>query len=260
MLRAGAEALVGLRQEFGRAGAIACAGPLLIIGLLFALRAVLLLPLLADHVGAAMVTGGAFNAALGLVTLAMTLLQNLGLGAMVVSRTVSQLQRLSDHDALTGLLNRRGLAAQHERERSRLRRGGGGHALLQIDIDHFKRINDVHGHAAGDLALVAVARTLKAAMRPHDVVARTGGEEFCALLPGVDPALALRVAQRMRESVRGTPINAGSLELAITCSIGVAWTCDADETLERLGRRADNALYHAKAQGRDRVVSATAAA
>lgn len=255
LLRASAEALAGLHREFGRGGAIACTAPLLTIGVLFALRAVLA-PIFTGEVGRSATTGGTFNAGLGLALLTLTLLQNLGLGAMVVVRTVAQLQRLSDHDALTGVLNRRGLVAHHERECSRLRRGGIGYALLLVDIDHFKRVNDAHGHGVGDLALMAVAHTLRAAMRPGDVVARTGGEEFCVLLADVDPSQALRTAQRLREAVRDGTVPVESLSLSLTCSIGVAWTRDPAETLDAMSRRADEAMYRAKALGRDRVVAA----
>ena len=255
LLRASAEGLDGLRGEFGRGAAVACTAPLVAVGALFAMRAVLA-PVFVADVGRSALSGGAFNAALGLGLLSLTLLQNLGLGAMVVMRTVSQLQRLSDHDALTGVLNRRGLAAHHERERGRLRRGGIGFALLLVDIDHFKRINDDHGHDVGDQALVAVASTLRTAMRPGDVVARTGGEEFCVLLADVDPTQALRTAQRLREAVRDEAVVVGGLQLSMTCSIGVAWTADADDGLDALSRRADEAMYRAKALGRDRVVAA----
>ena len=255
LLRASAEGLGGLRTEFGRGAAVACTAPLVTVGALFALRAVLA-PVFVDEVGRSATSGGAFNAAMGLGLLTLTLLQNLGLGAMVVMRTVSQLQRLSDHDALTGVLNRRGLAAHHERERGRLRRGGIGFALLLVDIDHFKRINDDHGHGVGDQALVAVASTLRTAMRPGDVVARTGGEEFCVLLADVDPAQALRAAQRLREAVRDEAVLVDGLRLSMTCSIGVAWTADPADGLDALSRRADEAMYRAKALGRDRVVAA----
>ncbi|MEN9629029.1 MAG: hypothetical protein RJA10_2256 [Pseudomonadota bacterium] len=255
LLRASAEGLGGLHAEFGRGAAVACMAPLAAVGALFALRAALL-PVFAEEVGRSALSGGAFNAVLGLVLLSLVLMQNLALGAMVVMRAVSQLQRLSDHDALTGVLNRRGLAAHHERERSRLRRGGIGFALLLVDIDHFKRINDDHGHSVGDQALVAVASALRAAMRPGDVVARTGGEEFCVLLADVDPPQALRAAQRLREAVRGEAVVVDGLQLSVTCSIGVAWTADPADGLDALSLRADEAMYRAKALGRDRVVAA----
>jgi diguanylate cyclase (GGDEF)-like protein len=258
MLNAGREVIGSLQVEFGRRKAVACAVPLWMIGGLFALRAVLA-PIFPDQVGRVATGGGAFNAALGLALLAMTLIQHLGLGAMVVIRTVSQLRQLSDHDALTGLLNRRGLAAHHERERGQLRRGSAGYALLLVDIDHFKRINDEHGHEVGDSVLVNLARSMKTVMRPGDVVARTGGEEFCVLLANVEPAHALRTAQRLREAVRDAELRVGEARLTLTCSIGVACTQDADEDLDVVSKRADQAMYRAKALGRDRVVAAAAA-
>ena len=181
------------------------------------------------------------------------------LGAMVMMRTVLRLRQLSDHDALTGVFNRRGLAAQHERERNRLRRGSVGFALLLVDIDHFKRINDEHGHGVGDAVLVAAAQTMKAAMRPGDVLARTGGEEFSVLLADVDPTQAWGAAQRLREAVRDANIDVEGRQLKLTCSIGVAWTQDPLAGLEGLSRRADDAMYRAKSLGRDRVAAADVA-
>jgi diguanylate cyclase (GGDEF)-like protein len=259
ILRATREAWPCLSAEFGRGAAITCLAPLLLIGIIFAVRA-LLAPVFTLQVGRFATSGGTFNAALGLSVLALTLLKHLGLGAMVVLRTVSQLRQLSDHDALTGVFNRRGLSGQHDRERNRLRRGGVGYALLLIDIDHFKRINDEHGHGVGDAVLVAAAQTMKAAMRPGDVLARTGGEEFSVLLSDVDPTQAWGAAQRLREAVRDETIEVEGRRLKLTCSIGVAWTQDPEIDLVLLSRRADDAMYRAKSLGRDRVAAADVAA
>ena len=255
LLRVSHEAWRQLGPEFGSGAALVCIAPLLVIGALFAVRTVLA-PVYTVQVGRFATTGGAFNIGLGLILLALTLPQHLGLGAMVVLRTVSQLRRLSDHDALTGVFNRRGLSAHHERERGLLRRGGVGYALLLIDIDHFKRINDEHGHAVGDAVLVAAARTMKAALRPGDVLARTGGEEFSVLLSDVDPTQAWGAAQRLREAVRDETIDVDGHRLKLTCSIGVAWTQNPETGLVPLSRRADDAMYRAKSLGRDRVAAA----
>ena len=252
VLRATREAWPCLATEFGRKAALVCLAPLLLIGAIFAVRSALA-PVFTLQVGRFATSGGTFNAGLGLSMLALTLLKHMGLGAMVVLRTVSQLRQLSDHDALTGVFNRRGLSAQHERECNRLRRGGVGYALLLIDIDHFKRINDEHGHGVGDAVLVAAAQTMKAAMRPGDVLARTGGEEFSVLLSDVDPTQAWGAAQRLREAVRDETIEVEGRRLKLTCSIGVAWTQDPATDLVALSRRADDAMYRAKSLGRDRV-------
>lgn len=253
LLRAGAEALNGLRAELGRASALACALPLWLLGGALALRAILVLVFPAA-VGQPVHQGGSFNAALGLGILVVALLQNLGLGAMLVMRTVSQLRRLSDHDALTGLLNRRGLAAEHERQQARSRRGGEGYALLVVDLDHFKRVNDRHGHEAGDAVLCAVAQALRLGLRPHDAVARTGGEEFCVLLPAASQRDAQQAAERLRALVAATPVAWAGCTLHLSCSIGLSWSADGRQTLAELLRRADQAMYLAKAGGRNRVV------
>lgn len=247
---AGLEAVQGLRAELGLRTALASASPLLVLGVLFGLRG-LAAPAALGADGAAPASG-AFGAAFGIAVLTVALLQHLGLGAMVLTRTVRQLRRLSDHDALTGVLNRRGLNAHHARER---RRGeaGAGCALLVVDIDHFKRVNDAHGHEAGDLALVTMAHTLQQAVRASDVVARTGGEEFCVLMPGTDVPAAHAVAQRIRQAVKDRVIDTGGTPVRLSCSIGVAWSADAREPLDQLTARADAAMYRAKAAGRDRV-------
>lgn len=250
LVGAGLDAARGLRAELGGRVALACASPLLVLGALFGVRA-LAAPVAFGAAGSAPASGP-FGAAFGIAVLTAALLQHLGLGAMVLTRTVRQLRRLSDHDALTGVLNRRGLSAHHARER---RRGeaGAGCALLVVDIDHFKRVNDAHGHEAGDLALVTMAHTLQQAVRSSDVVARTGGEEFCVLMPGTDVPAAHAVAQRIRQAVKDRVIDTGGTPVRLSCSIGVAWSADAREPLDQLTARADAAMYRAKAAGRDRV-------
>jgi len=248
LVLAGVEAMQGLRAELGPRLALACATPLLALGVLFGLRTVLA-PFLLDADERVSATG-AVGAGFGITVLTMALLQHLGLGAMVLTRTVRQLRRLSDHDALTSVLNRRGLAARHAQQR---RRPGRGCALMVIDIDHFKRVNDAYGHDAGDMALVAMARTLEASVRPTDVVARTGGEEFCVLMPDIEAGLAGAAAERIRLAVRSAVVDAGCASVHLSCSIGVVWTADASDPLDRLTARADAAMYRAKASGRDRV-------
>ena len=122
---------------------------------------------------------------------------------MVLLRRVRRLQYQSDHDLFTGLLSRRPMEQLLLSESQRQRRFGRSFALLSVDIDHFKKINDGWGHAAGDAVLKRVAEALRAAARDIDSVARMGGEEFCALLPGADVAGAESVAVRLLETVRG---------------------------------------------------------
>jgi diguanylate cyclase (GGDEF)-like protein len=167
-----------------------------------------------------------------------------------------RLGELAARDALTGLFNRRHFLEFAERELERARRMGRKTSVLLIDIDHFKRVNDQHGHEAGDDVLRGVCARLAAGVRDADLLARLGGEELGVLAPETDIAAALVVAERLRQSVAGGPYTAGDAKLLITVSIGVATIEDPGEALKSLMGRADKALYVAKAGGRNRVVEA----
>lgn len=167
-----------------------------------------------------------------------------------------QLERLAMHDALTGLANRRRFNETLAQEVGRARRSGRPLALLMIDIDHFKRYNDSHGHLAGDACLQQVAQRLAGCTRrPPDLLARYGGEELAAILPDTDCAGAARVAQAMLDCLALEPLaHADSPFEKVTVSIGVASArgCDLDNS-EALLARADQALYVAKETGRNRL-------
>lgn len=188
--------------------------------------------------------------------LTLSIMMSFLAGYMVVMRLVRKLQHLSHHDSLTGLLNRRAIEYLLARESQRLQRFGEHFSLLIIDIDHFKRINDRLGHAAGDAVLCAVAQTLQAHAREVDRVARFGGEEFCALLPHTLHDGALLAAERLREAINQICIPWNDEVITVTISLGVATADQPAESLEELLRRADQALYRAKAEGRNRVVAA----
>jgi len=259
LLRGGFEAVTALRGEFGPLAAWLCLTPMLLLGGVFAVRG-MLAPFGVAHAGRLLAAPGTLNAQYGLVLMTLSLLLNLGLGALMLRRTLNQLRRLSDHDALTGLLNRRGFEQALRCERTRLQRGQGCYALVSLDLDHFKRINDLLGHDAGDVVLEAVAHRLSQTVRPADSVGRTGGEEFCVLLPDVDASRAEQIAQRLLCAVRATPVQIGASKVAITVSAGVAGAADAFEPPLALSRRLDQALYRAKAAGRDCVIVADATA
>lgn len=160
-------------------------------------------------------------------------------------------------DGLTGLYNRRYLSAHLEGLLQQLAEGAAGPAVLLFDIDWFKRVNDTHGHAAGDAVLREVAARSSRHVRAFDLVARYGGEEFVVVLPETPLPVATMVAERLRAVIAEKPIAVAGIatELSVTISIGVAATRDTSETMASLLQRADEALYAAKAEGRNRVVS-----
>ncbi|TDE31076.1 GGDEF domain-containing protein [Actinomadura sp. 6K520] len=174
---------------------------------------------------------------------------------MLLQRSLmhQQLQAAARTDAKTGLLNAAAWQMEADTELSRAQRTHGAVALLLIDIDHFKRVNDTHGHLMGDQVLVGVASTLCHQLRDYDVVGRFGGEEFVVLLPGADTVEACRVAERLRGRVRRLAVPAEEGTVTVTVSVGVALFRTHGQDLLELLASADLALYRAKSSGRDRV-------
>jgi diguanylate cyclase (GGDEF)-like protein len=163
---------------------------------------------------------------------------------------------LSSRDALTGLSNRRAFQVSVAREIDRVARAGEPALLLVADIDHFKSVNDRHGHGAGDLVLRHVANVLKDSVRPMDTVARVGGEEFAMVLPNCSPAFGQAVAERIRRRIaeRAVVLGPGLPDVAASISIGGAYAPQwVRSSAELWQERADAQLYRAKAQGRNRV-------
>jgi diguanylate cyclase (GGDEF)-like protein len=180
--------------------------------------------------------------------------------ALKLGETLDALRRLATRDELTGIANRR----EHDRilseEEDRAKRFGQPLSLVILDLDHFKAVNDTHGHGAGDAVLKEAAARIAGVIRSVDRAARIGGEEFALVLVQTGADAAMEVARRAIEAVAGRPIAAGTgLSLAVTASAGVA-ELPAD-ALDAAGlfAAADKALYAAKAQGRNRACSASAA-
>lgn len=163
-------------------------------------------------------------------------------------------------DALTGLHNRRYMTGQLDALVNRAVHGGSSVALLVLDIDHFKLVNDGFGHDAGDEVLIEFAVRLATNVRAVDLPCRLGGEEFVVVMPGADLEDAGRVAERIRRDVASQPfrIMGGKEMLTITISIGVAATCGPHDTPELLLKRADEGVYEAKAKGRNIVIAKAA--
>ncbi len=171
-----------------------------------------------------------------------------------LQKVLDALCDLSSRDALTGLANRRQFELALDREADRVARAGEPALVLLLDIDHFKRVNDTYGHAAGDLVLQAVARTLQDCVRPMDTVARYGGEEFAIVLPNCPPAFAQAAAERVRRAVEAQAVSvSGGITLNVTLSAGGAFAPPWVRSSARLWiERADTQLYRAKAEGRNR--------
>lgn len=166
----------------------------------------------------------------------------------------AELDRMARVDALTGLFNRRHLEEELGRQCSTARRNGTPIAVLLLDIDHFKKVNDTYGHPAGDLVLQEFGRRLQEDLRAGDVAGRWGGEEFLVLLPGADLPAALTVAERIRLATSRGPVVAGGTPIPVTVSGGCA--VGPLDVPDELVSRADTALYEAKVAGRNRIMVA----
>lgn len=176
------------------------------------------------------------------------------LRAMTVSLSARSetLQHAALTDGLTGMQNRRYFDDALKEYLEEFRRIEKPVGLMILDLDHFKQVNDTHGHDVGDQVLRAVASCLKDMTRYHDVVARLGGEEFAVVTPNMDTELLAKFAERIRKAIASMSVTTGNVRLTITTSVGLAvW--DRRETAEAFYRRADRRLYEAKRQGRNRV-------
>ncbi len=169
------------------------------------------------------------------------------------ARLYQDLHRLATTDALTGLCNRRQFFELGSRELSRARRHKRPVAALMLDIDHFKNVNDRHGHQAGDKVLAEVARNLREEVRATDICGRYGGEEFAVLIPEVELEVARQAAERIRRSIEALVIPVSGASLRVTASLGVSVMEAEDLELDELLDRSDTALYRAKQAGRNRV-------
>ena len=164
------------------------------------------------------------------------------------------LQFRATHDALTGLWNRAAILDILGRELPRARREGGSVGILLADLDHFKSVNDTHGHQAGDEVLRGTARRLTGSVRAYDAVGRYGGEEFLIVMPGCDSSTTRDRAEQVREALRGLPMRIGESEICVTLSVGAVSSAEWSQArADMLLRAADEALYRAKQAGRNRV-------
>ena len=185
-------------------------------------------------------------------------LASIAFWAWRIKHSQIRFRKMARHDELTGVFNRQYFFEQAGHALRRLRKTGGHACLMILDMDHFKRINDAHGHAAGDIVLKHVARICREHLRDSDVFGRLGGEEFAILLPGSSLAQGAGIGERMRRSLAHAPVRVREDQtVTITTSIGLAHTDTHGHALKPLLMAADHALYEAKRGGRNRLVSRT---
>jgi diguanylate cyclase (GGDEF)-like protein len=226
------------------------ATPYLLTGLLLLARTASLLWW--PGAGGFLMQGSGAQSTLAWLYLLMALLIALGLVSIVVMRLIARIQYMTLRDPLTDALNRRALGSELQTLQAQVERGQ-RHSLVMIDVDHFKRINDQFGHAAGDAALLHLVAVLRANMRELDRLGRLGGEEFCLLLPHTALDDAGRVAQRMCEALRRQSLPWQGAPLAMTASFGVVACQPDDPQGDSTLALADWLVYRAKSAGRDRV-------
>ncbi len=225
------------------------------IQLLFALQSLVRIPVfaLADLRDVSPMASTFLRTSGCLGTLLFLLLNNMACALLVTRRQELSLTEAALRDPLTGWHNRRSLAQHAERRFARSVRDGSAFGIVTIDIDHFKRINDSLGHAAGDAAIRHLALVSERTLRPQDVLARLGGEEFCALVDCDDEGSLFQIAERWRASVQAAPLPLSADCVDLTVSVGYAMRSVTDREWGDVLQRADAALYAAKNQGRNRV-------
>lgn len=200
--------------------------------------------------------GSTFDVVVNLGFLVFLGMFNFSLYHLVLGSLIRKLEDLAATDQLTGLYNRRVMIERLDVEHARFQRSGQRYAIIMMDLDHFKAINDTHGHHAGDDVLREVAARLQQSVRGTDTLARMGGEEFLLLLPMNDTDGALIHAGRIRKHMAAAPVKTTAGDIAITISLGVAEVFHSDQGANTVISRADAALYRAKAAGRNRVEAA----
>ena len=208
--------------------------------------------------GAELMKASLINIACLGVLVMLPVLATVGFLLMCTERSQEELERTARLDYLTGIFNRRAIEDLASRAISASRRHGIPLAIMIVDVDHFKRINDEYGHDAGDQALIETVRRMRHIMRSEDLVGRLGGEEFVAVMPDIDLGSAHAAAERLRRSFSDFPMtisgNARPVEVTLTVSVGVASLEPHDLLFSHLLRRADRAMYAAKAAGRNTVM------
>jgi diguanylate cyclase (GGDEF)-like protein len=220
-------------------------------------ESLLVLPLkLRDRALGAVVLTAKYGALRPAATRVLEILVNQAAALLATLQLAERMKEKALHDPLTGLFNRRAFTDHLAHEMARRDRQGGTLALLMLDLDHFKKLNDTHGHPAGDAALKRSSELLGRCLRKGDVAARYGGEEFVVMLAGADEEVALTIAERIRSALEHAEIEFGGAKIRVTASVGLAVWPGHGRTPQDLLGAADRALYTAKGAGRNRVVPA----
>jgi diguanylate cyclase (GGDEF)-like protein len=259
--RAGYEAYLFLRKEFNRSHSIATVAPLAIMSILFSIRSAI-----------AMTSGynefldfrhnSSFNAIFMLTAIFMVLSLNTSLAGLVIARLIAKIHRLSTEDSLTHVSNRRHIEQIIGEEIKKAKVSNQPLSLVILDVDHFKKVNDMYGHAAGDQALVLCAVALQNSIYTTEYLGRIGGEEFCIVLPNTTVDEANTVAERMREALQKEALIWEGKRIPLTASFGVVsysynHTRESEITISDLMKKADHAMYAAKKAGRNCVIKAS---
>ena len=174
---------------------------------------------------------------------------------ILIAEQTRKLGLLATRDFLTGISNRRDFLERAQQEEKRFSRTNRTFALVMLDVDHFKKVNDTYGYYCGDLVLTIVARRFEQSLREQDIVARWGGEEFICLLPETEVDGARQAAEKIRTMLGSSPYELGDVSITITVTLGVS-VYDGSGSLDDCINRADDALYKGKENGRHQVVVA----
>jgi diguanylate cyclase (GGDEF)-like protein len=223
------------------------------MGLFFALRGVLVL--FHRNEAVSLLQNSAFLIAFICTIIVASLGFNMTCIGLVISRMLSQVKKLSIEDPLTQTFNRRHINEVAQNAINKMYKEGQHFSIIMLDIDHFKKVNDTYGHAAGDQALVVCANVLRRSARGTDFVGRLGGEEFCVILPETSLDAAKVIAERLRQTLEQEIVMWEGHQIPITASFGVSSLTKKDEWSSLLNR-ADIAMYQAKKSGRNQIAIA----
>lgn len=254
IMQSAKEAYVHMVKDFERKYCLVVLSPLYLMATLTFARIILTLIIAQQNTDLRQAT--VFN----IIFLIVMMLAILGFNGtaigLVISRMITRIKCLSQEDPLTKTFNRRHLTTLAEEEINKLHKTGTTLSIIMLDIDHFKKVNDQYGHAAGDAALIKCVETITRTVRATDYVGRLGGEEFCIMLPNTDVKAAKGLAERIRVNLEGETVVWQDKEISITASFGVAaLTSDGKNEWSNLLNKADVAMYEAKNNGRNRVVT-----